>query len=90
MKINLLRVGSFICLLNFIIVNSAFAQNDSKTKSQSTDDPMAVELTKQLSNDRGYIWPKDPKVQENLNKWQGYKFGLLIHMGLYSELGIVE
>lgn len=37
-----------------------------------------------------YVWPKDPKVLENLHKWQGYKFGLLIHEGLYSQLGIVE
>lgn len=37
-----------------------------------------------------YLWPKDPAVLENLKKWQGYKFGLLIHMGLYSELGTVE
>jgi alpha-L-fucosidase len=37
-----------------------------------------------------YVWPKDPKVLENLKKWQGYKFGLLIHQGLYSQLGIVE
>ena len=37
-----------------------------------------------------YVWPKDPAVIENLKKWQGYKFGLLIHMGLYSELGTVE
>jgi alpha-L-fucosidase len=37
-----------------------------------------------------YTWPKDPKVMENLKKWQGEKFGLLIHMGLYSKLGTVE
>lgn len=37
-----------------------------------------------------YVWPKDPQVLENLEKWQGYKFGLLIHMGLYSELGVIE
>jgi alpha-L-fucosidase len=37
-----------------------------------------------------YVWPQDPKVLENLRKWQGYKFGLLIHQGLYSHLGIVE
>ncbi|MCX6925782.1 MAG: alpha-L-fucosidase, partial [Verrucomicrobia bacterium] len=35
-------------------------------------------------------WPKDPKVLEKLKTWQGYKFGLLIHMGLYSQLGVVE
>jgi alpha-L-fucosidase len=37
-----------------------------------------------------YIWPKEPAVRESLERWQGYKFGLLVHMGLYSELGTVE
>ncbi|NWJ50592.1 MAG: alpha-L-fucosidase [Bacteroidetes bacterium] len=37
-----------------------------------------------------YVWPKDAKVLENLKKWQGEKFGLLIHLGLYSQLGTVE
>ena len=37
-----------------------------------------------------YVWPKEPAVRANLERWQGYKFGLLIHMGLYSELGTVE
>jgi alpha-L-fucosidase len=37
-----------------------------------------------------YVWPKDTKVLENLKTWQGYKFGLLIHMGLYSVEGTIE
>ena len=37
-----------------------------------------------------YIAPKDKAVKENLAKWQDYKFGVLIHMGLYSQLGICE
>ena len=37
-----------------------------------------------------YVWPRDPAVRANLEKWQDHKFGLLIHMGLYSELGTVE
>lgn len=37
-----------------------------------------------------YVWPKEPAVRASLERWQGYKFGLLIHMGLYSELGTVE
>src|SRR5512135_3902152 len=37
-----------------------------------------------------YVRPKEPAVQANLERWQGYKFGLLVHMGLYSELGTVE
>lgn len=37
-----------------------------------------------------YVWPKDPKVLANLKRWQGYKFGIIVHEGLYSQLGIVE
>ncbi|WP_281225302.1 alpha-L-fucosidase [Flavobacterium aquiphilum] len=37
-----------------------------------------------------YVGPKDKAVKENLAKWQDYKFGVLIHMGLYSQLGICE
>jgi len=37
-----------------------------------------------------YIWPKEKPVLENLKTWQGYKFGLLIHMGLYSVDGVIE
>jgi alpha-L-fucosidase len=37
-----------------------------------------------------YIRPTDPLVLNNLQKWQNDKFGILIHFGLYSKLGIVE
>lgn len=37
-----------------------------------------------------YVWPDDPKVLEKLDQWQDQKFGMLIHWGLYSQLGIVE
>ncbi|WP_165040672.1 alpha-L-fucosidase [Dysgonomonas sp. ZJ709] len=37
-----------------------------------------------------YTWPKDKQVLEKLDKWQDQKFGMLIHFGLYSQLGIVE
>lgn len=37
-----------------------------------------------------YIWPTDTNVLNSLKKWQGDKFGIIIHMGLYSQLGIVE
>ncbi|OXA75719.1 alpha-L-fucosidase [Flavobacterium aquidurense] len=37
-----------------------------------------------------YVDPKDQAVKDNLAKWQDYKFGVLIHMGLYSQLGICE
>ena len=66
------------------------AQSANDTLKVPKDDPLAVKLTKNLSETDSYVWPQDPKVMENLKKWQGYKFGLLIHMGLYSVLGIVE
>jgi len=37
-----------------------------------------------------YVWPKEPEVRKQLDKWQDLKFGMLIHWGLYSQLGIVE
>jgi alpha-L-fucosidase len=73
-----------------IMAGKVMAQNDKNIPVAPKDDPAAVSLTKHLSENEGYVWPDDPKVMENLKKWQGYKFGLLIHMGLYSELGIVE
>jgi len=70
--------------------NSLIAQSADDKSGLPKDDPLAVKLTQNLSETDTYVWPKDPRVRENLKKWQGYKFGLLIHMGLYSELGIVE
>ena len=84
------RKLSFTILLCLVIMASnTFAYVGADTV-RSKDDPLAMKLTQQLSKNEGYVWPKDQKVLENLKKWQGYKFGLLIHMGLYSELGIVE
>lgn len=37
-----------------------------------------------------YVFPTDSQVLEKLDKWQDQKFGMLIHFGLYSQLGIVE
>jgi alpha-L-fucosidase len=37
-----------------------------------------------------YVLPKDEAVLRKLDRWQDLKFGMIIHYGLYSELGIVE
>ncbi len=37
-----------------------------------------------------YTAPTDTKILEKLDKWQDQKFGMLIHYGLYSQMGIVE
>ena len=38
----------------------------------------------------GYVWPEDPQVLKKLEHWKDQKFGVLMHMGLYSVPGIVE
>ncbi|MDR3268429.1 MAG: alpha-L-fucosidase, partial [Tannerella sp.] len=35
-----------------------------------------------------YIYPKEPEVLKKLEQWQDLKFGMIIHWGLYSEMGI--
>ena len=42
------------------------------------------------STEDTYVWPTNQAVLTNLKRWQGWKFGILIHQGLYSQLGIVE
>ena len=37
-----------------------------------------------------YYPETDPLVLQQLEKWQGLKFGLLMHWGPYSQWGIVE
>ena len=37
-----------------------------------------------------YVWPTDTLVLKKLKQWQGYKFGLLMHWGTYSQWGVVE
>lgn len=80
-----------VLMLSLVIVASQAKGQDDKNKAGGAkDDPAAVALTQNVPESEAYVWPEDPKVMENLKRWQGYKFGLLIHMGLYSELGIVE
>ena len=37
-----------------------------------------------------YVFPTDTLVLKKLKQWQGYKFGLLMHWGTYSQWGVVE
>ncbi len=37
-----------------------------------------------------YEYPDDPLVRKKLEHWQDLKFGLMMHWGLYAQLGIVE
>lgn len=37
-----------------------------------------------------YEWPTDPLVKNKLEQWQDYKFGMIIHWGLYAVPGIIE
>lgn len=44
----------------------------------------------QHGDEQAYYWPEDSLVQENLQQWQDWKFGLLMHWGPYSQWGVVE
>ena len=44
----------------------------------------------QESTGEEYVYPADPLVVRKLEEWQDRKFGLLMHWGLYAQLGIVE
>ncbi len=44
----------------------------------------------QESTQERYVYPTDPLVVRKLDEWQDRKFGLLMHWGLYAQLGIVE
>jgi alpha-L-fucosidase len=37
-----------------------------------------------------YVKPTEPSVIAKLDKWQDWKFGVIIHWGAYSEWGVVE
>lgn len=37
-----------------------------------------------------YVPPLEPEVQQQLEEWQDWKFGLMMHWGIYSQWGIVE
>ena len=41
-------------------------------------------------HEQKYFPPSDPLVQEKLETWQDFKFGLLMHWGTYSQMGVVE
>lgn len=38
----------------------------------------------------GHVPVTDPLVLKKLSQWQDWKFGLILHWGTYSQLGIVE
>ena len=42
------------------------------------------------AQEQAYVPSSDPQVRETLEEWQDLKFGLLMHWGLYAQLGIVE
>ena len=47
-------------------------------------------MAQAIYEDERYVPETDPLVLQNLEEWQGKKFGLLMHWGAYSQWGIVE
>jgi len=52
--------------------------------------PLPLHAQEGSPNLETYVPPSDPLVQQKLEEWQDRKFGLLMHWGLYAQLGIVE
>lgn len=71
------RIQIVFTIFCFAIGTFSYAQGDVMPENEKT--PVDT-----------YVAPKDKAVKENLANWQDYKFGVLIHMGLYSQLGICE
>lgn len=62
-------------LVGFIFLLSCFPEPAAEEASSPGED---------------YVYPADPLVREKLEEWQDLKFGLLMHWGLYAQMGIVE
>ena len=39
---------------------------------------------------RPYVAPAEEDVRANIAQWQDLKFGMFIHWGTYSQLGVIE
>ena len=42
------------------------------------------------SRAESYIYPSDPAVREKLEWFQDQKLALMVHFGMYSQMGICE
>lgn len=49
-----------------------------------------VSLVWSQEHTQRYFPPTDSLVNNQLDKWQGFKFGLMMHWGTYAQLGVVE
>lgn len=43
-----------------------------------------------ISNPYGYIWPEDPKVREQLDRFRGLKLGFMMHWAPVGQIGTME
>lgn len=37
-----------------------------------------------------YVQPDEPEVRQHVADWQDWKFGMFIHWGVYSQIGVIE
>jgi len=75
----------FILLICFALHSRVLAATGDTNSVTTHNNKTLVKGTESSS----YL-PADPSVRVKLNQWQDWKFGLLIHFGVYSEWGVVE
>jgi len=51
---------------------------------------LSVFLSSSQEHEQKYFPVQDSLVQQKLDEWQDYKFGLLMHWGPYAQWGVVE
>ena len=51
---------------------------------------IALSIMALAASAKDYVTPVEADVRENISEWQDLKFGMFIHWGAYSQLGVVE
>lgn len=61
----------------------------AETEAPDAEEKKIVNGTHNYSTEEAYVKPTDPKVLKKLEWFQDQKLGLMMHWGIYSELGLV-
>ena len=81
------KIGTVAAILSAAVIEAIWANANSAFGEKAGD---AVVDGVHLYTPRNYVAPTEPAVIEHLEWFKDQKFGLFMHFGVYSELGITE